>query len=138
MPFFQCLYNVIWNLGFPGSSTGIESACNIGDPGSIPGSGRSTGEGTGYPLQYSGLENSMDHIVRGVAKSWTQLSHFHHHPTFFPYDLCYYLILFNSLVCFLVSFQTKCKPLKGRVRNFISVIYSCVWMPTTLLAHNRY
>ena len=39
--------------GFPGSSVGKESACNAGDPGSIPGSGRSPGEGTGYPLQYS-------------------------------------------------------------------------------------
>ena len=45
--------------------------------GSIPGLGRSCGEGKGYPLQYSGLENSMDCIVHGVAKSWTQLSDFH-------------------------------------------------------------
>ena len=42
--------------GFPGSSAGKESACNVGDPGSIPGLGRSPGEGEGYPLQYSGLE----------------------------------------------------------------------------------
>ena len=53
--------------GFPHSSVGKESACNAGDPGSIPGSGRPTGEGKGYPLQYSGLENSMDCIVHGVA-----------------------------------------------------------------------
>ena len=46
--------------GFTGSSAGKESACNAGDPGSIPGLGRSAGEGIGYPLQYSGLENSMD------------------------------------------------------------------------------
>ena len=58
--------------GFPHSSVGKESACNAGDPGSIPGSGRSPGEGKSYPLQYSGLENSM-----GVAKSRTQLSDFH-------------------------------------------------------------
>ena len=45
------------------------SACNVGDLGSIPGLGRSRGEGKGYPLQYSGLENSMDCIVHGVAKS---------------------------------------------------------------------
>ena len=44
---------------------------------SIPELGRSPGEGKGYPLQYSGLENSMDRIVHGVAKSWTQLSDFH-------------------------------------------------------------
>ena len=98
---------------------GKESACNAGDLGSIPGSGRSAGEGVGYPLQYSwaslvaqlvnnppavretwvrslgwedplekgkaihsqysGLENSMDCIVHGVAKSWTGLRHFHFH-----------------------------------------------------------
>ena len=106
-----------WGLflwGFPDSSVGKESACNAGDYSSIPGSGRSTGEGTGHPLQcswtslvaplvknlpatretwvrslgwedplekrtathsqYSGLENSMDCIVHGVAKSWTRLS----------------------------------------------------------------
>ena len=44
---------------------------------SIPGLGRSPGEGKGYPLQYSGLENSMDYIGHGVTKSWTQLSNFH-------------------------------------------------------------
>ena len=55
--------------GFPGSSVGKESACNAGDPSSIPGLGRSIGEGIGYPLQYSGLENSMDCIVHGVAES---------------------------------------------------------------------
>ena len=94
-------------MGFPDSSVGKESACNAGDPGSIPGSGRSTGEGIGYPLQYSwaslvaqlvknvpamqeiwvrslvgkiplekgkdpfqysGLENSLDYTVHGVAK----------------------------------------------------------------------
>ena len=44
---------------------------NVGDLGLIPGSGRSPGEGNGYPLQYSGLENSMDYIIHGVAKSWT-------------------------------------------------------------------
>ena len=49
-------------LGFPWGSAGKESACNAGDPGSIPRSGRSAGEGKGYPLQYSGLENPMDYI----------------------------------------------------------------------------
>ena len=60
----------------PGSA-GKESACNVGDLGSIPGLGRSPGEGRGYPLQYSGLENSMDCIVHGVAKSRTRLSDVH-------------------------------------------------------------
>ena len=63
-------------MGFPGGSDGKESACNAGDPGLIPGSGRYPVEGNGYLLQYSCLENSMvrgpwqatDH---GVAKSWT-------------------------------------------------------------------
>ena len=64
---------------FPGSSAGKESACKAGDLGSISGSGTSVGEGKGYPLQYSGLENSMDCIVHGVAKSWTRLSNFHFH-----------------------------------------------------------
>ena len=54
-----------------------ESACIVGDLGLIPGLGRSPGEGKGYPLQYSGLENSMDCMVHEVAKSWTRLSDFH-------------------------------------------------------------
>ena len=59
------------DMGFPDSSVGKESACNAGDPGSISGLGRSAGEGIGYPLQYSGLENSTDCIVHGLAKSQT-------------------------------------------------------------------
>ena len=58
-------------MGFPSGSTGIESTCNAGDLSLIPGLGRSPGEGKGYPLQYSGLENSTDCIVHGVAKSRT-------------------------------------------------------------------
>ena len=58
---------------------GKESACNAGDPSLIPGSGRSAGEGNGYPLQYYGLENSVDSVVHGVAKSRTRLSGFHVH-----------------------------------------------------------
>ena len=67
------------NMGFPGGSDGKEYACSAGDLGSIPGSGRSPGEGNGNPLQCSCLENPMDRgawraTVRGVAKSWTRLS----------------------------------------------------------------
>ena len=62
-------------LGFPGGSAGKESTCSMGDLSLIPGLGRSPGEGKGYPLQHSGLENSMD--PHGVAKSWTRLSDFH-------------------------------------------------------------
>jgi len=58
-------------MGFPDGSVGKESACNAGDAGLIAGSGRSPGEGNGYPYQYSGLENSMDCIIHGVAKSRT-------------------------------------------------------------------
>ena len=63
--------------GFPCGSAGKESACNAGDLASIPGLGRFPGEGKGYPLQCSGLENSMDCIVHGVSKSQTQMSSFH-------------------------------------------------------------
>ena len=67
----------------PFSSDGKASACNVGDLGSIPGLGRSPGEGNGNPLQYSCLENPMDGgawgaTVHGVAKSRTQLSDFTH------------------------------------------------------------
>ena len=58
-------------IPFPCGSAAKESACNAGDLNSIPGLGRSPGEGKGYPLQYSGLENSMDYTVHSVAKSWT-------------------------------------------------------------------
>ena len=63
--------------GFLDSSVGKESTSNAGDPGSILESGRPAGEGKDYPLQYSGLEISMDFIVHGVSKSWTRLSNFH-------------------------------------------------------------
>ena len=56
-------------LGVPGGSAGKESACNVGDLGLVPGLGRSPGEGNGYPLQYSGQENSMDCTVHGVTES---------------------------------------------------------------------
>ena len=56
-------------LGFPCGSAGKDFTCNAGDLGSIGGLGRSPGKGKGYPLQYSGLENSMDCIVHGVTKS---------------------------------------------------------------------
>ena len=56
-----------------------ESTRNAGDMGSIPGLGRSPGEGKCYPFQYSGLENPMDYTVHGVAKTWTQPSYFHFH-----------------------------------------------------------
>ena len=65
--------------GFPCGSPDKESTCSAGDLGSIPGLGRSPGEGNNHPLQYSGLENAMDSIVHEVAKSQTRLSDFPFH-----------------------------------------------------------
>ena len=65
------------NRGFRDGSDGKDSACYVGDLGSIPRLGTSPGEGKGYPFQYSGLDNSIDCVVHGVTKSWTQLSNFH-------------------------------------------------------------
>ena len=79
------------------------SPCSAGDLGSIPGLGRSPGEGKGYPLQYSGLENSMDCVDHGVAKSWTWLSDFHslHLCTFNVY-LCAFLCMCVHIVLFIL------------------------------------
>ena len=77
-------YNsAILQWGFPDSSVGMESTCNAGDLGLIPGLGRFPGEGKGCPLQYSGLENSMGCIAHGVAESQTQLIklHFNFHTS---------------------------------------------------------
>ena len=88
-------------------SAGGESACNLEDLGSISGLGRFPGEGKGYPLQYSGLENSMDCIVHGVAKSRTLLSNFHTiyiyiHTFFFRYILCYLYFLLLDYMFFYI------------------------------------
>ena len=69
----KCQFVTGNQLGFPGGSAGKESACSAGDLGLIPGLERSPGEGNGYPLQDSGLENSMDRIVHGVTKGQTRL-----------------------------------------------------------------
>ena len=61
-----CVCVCMFVMGFPCGSAGKESSCKAEDLGSIPGLGRPPGEGKGYPLQYSGLENSMDCIVHGV------------------------------------------------------------------------
>ena len=73
------IWQLYFQLGFPCGSTGKESTCSVGDLGSISGSGRSPGEGKGYQLQYSGLENSTDCIVHGFTKSQTRLSNLHFH-----------------------------------------------------------
>ena len=73
--------SVYASMGFPGGSEGKATAYNVGHLGSIPGSGRSPGEGNGNPLQYSCLKNPLDGeawqaTIHGVAKSWTRLSNF--------------------------------------------------------------
>ena len=67
----EIMHSLILSKGFPCGSAGKESACNVGDLGLFPGLRRSPGEEKGYPLQYSGLENSMNCIVHGVTNSWT-------------------------------------------------------------------
>ena len=96
-------------LDFPCGSAGKESACNAGDLGSIPGLGRSSGEGKGYPLQYSGLENSMDCIVHGIPKSWTRLSDFHFHftllltpNTFYVFIVTIYIFIYCILMNYFI------------------------------------
>ena len=108
---------VLCLLGFPGGSAGKESACDAGDLCSIPGSGRSPGEGNGYPLQYC-LENSMDRgawwaTVPGVTKKQTQLSDFH-----FP--------LFIQLLLFISKLKFTCK-----VRY--SLLVNLIYLPLTSL-----
>ena len=77
---YTYIYTYIYS--FSGSSDSKESLCNAGDPGLIPGLGRSPGKGNGYPFQYSCLQNSIDRAswqasVHGVTKSQTRLSNFH-------------------------------------------------------------
>ena len=84
---------------FTGGSADKESTCNVGDLGLIPGLGRSPGEGKGYPLQHSCLENSMDCIVLGVPKSWKWLSNFHFQTLSYRYWAMSFLsIVFHGCV----------------------------------------
>ena len=80
----------MYKLGFLGDLADKESTCNARYLGLIPGLGRSPGEGNYYPLQYSGLENSMDSIVHGVAKNRTQLSDFHFHRLQGTHNILWY------------------------------------------------
>ena len=88
-------------------SAGKESTCNVSDLGSIPGLGRYLEEGKGYPLQYFGLENSMDYIVLGVTKSWTRLSDFHslHYAPSLLGNLCLDKKLKSSSNCMAAKLQ---------------------------------
>ena len=80
-------------MGFLDSSVGKESTCNAGDLGSILGLGRSPGEGKGYPLQYSGLENSMDYIAHGVKKESDTTERLSHLPGSY---ICLWLFWLSS------------------------------------------
>ena len=94
------IYNIY--VGFPCGSAGKESACNAGDLVLIPGLERSPGQGKGYPLQYSGLEKSMDCIVHGFAKSQTLLSNFH-----FQFYNIYvtYIVLYVTYVSYIYVYM---------------------------------
>ena len=94
MELFHSFYGwVVFHAGSPGGSDGKESACSVKDPGSIPGSRRSPGEGNGTPLQYSCLENPMDRgawwaTVHGVTKSQIRLSNFTFFLSSVPCGVC--------------------------------------------------
>ena len=104
-------------LGFPCDSAGKEPACNMGDLGLSPRLGRSPGEWNSYPLQYSGLELSMDCTVHGVAKSWTLLSDFH-----FP-AVCSAVGMLDHMVAPLLLFS-------GPSILFTIVTVQCTFSPT--------
>ena len=105
------LWSALWTEGFLGGSDSKESACSVGDPGSIPASGRSPGEGNGNPLQYSRLENPMDTgawqaTFHGISKSQTRLSDF----TFFFFLFVDWEV--GSLICTLCNYlYTKIWPM---------------------------
>ena len=128
--------------GFLGGSDGKESACNSGDLGSIPRSGRSPGEGNGNPLQYSCLKNSMDRgiwwaTVLGVINSQTQLSDFHSLTSYVSW-VCFNLIslnfLFKSLYFFFFFFclvgrrWTFWAASEHWWRSYLFCLPSCVWV----------
>ena len=108
-----------------GGSDGKETTCNAGDLGSIPGLGRSPGEGNGYPLQYSCLENSMDRgdwqgTGHGVTKSWTQLSNFH---------LLLIIVSCKAAVCKHSSKHCTCTALTNRPND---PQYYCSYLPAEI------
>ena len=120
--------------GFPGGSDSKASACNEGDPGSVPGLGRSPGEGNGNPLQYTCLENPMDGgawwaTVHGVAKSRTRLNNF----TLFCFTL--YIKMFPNTT----PYKVLLKNCTGKFKCFrsmpLSLAYMYVCMCLCVFAH---
>ena len=126
-------------MGFPCGSAGKESVCNAGDMSSITGLGRSREERKGYPLQYSGLANSMDCIVHGVTKSWTRLSNLHFH--FHIYIcMCVYVCvhamslhscpaLCDPMDCSLPGFSAH-GVLQARLLEWVAISFSRGFFPT--------
>ena len=133
--------------GFPDSSVGKESTCNAGDPGLIPGLGKSPWEGKGHPLQYSGLENSTHSIVHGVPKSWTWLSDFFFtslhkwlknfffrfiHKCIHTFLWCFIVSNFHSWKCFLIpygffielNFFELCSSISSHMLVFLYISFS--------------
>ena len=108
----DCIHS-FYIQGFPGGSAGKVSSCNVGTLGSIPGLGRSPGEGKGYPLQYSGLENSMDCIVPGVTEldttEWLSLH--------FTYTFITFLFSFMTFVSCLSQDLLWTKNSRSRVKR---------------------
>ena len=118
----------IWHvMGFPGGSDDKESACNAGDPGSIPGSGRSPGEGNGNSLQYSCLENSKDRevwqaTIQGIAKSRIWLTHTHTHThTLVFCDQAHKLRLAGQISSQKIKWKNKIKQLARAEDNKLKV-----------------
>ena len=120
--------NILYS--FPGSSAGKESTCIAGAQGSIPGLGRSPGEGKGCPLQYSDLENPMDCIIHGVTKSRTRLSDFH----FYVYRAG--LSAFNHHVIYLTVVFSKWKHDVCLCVCVFVCMHACTRVLTRLVASN--
>ena len=101
--------SILFEVSVYCGSAGKESTCNTGDLGLIPGLGRSPGERKGYPPQYSGLENSLECIVHGVAMSWTQLNDFHFHFCLLIFIIAFPYYSFNvckvssDISCFILD-----------------------------------
>ena len=129
-PSFFCI-----NCGLAGK----ESACNAGDLGSIPGLGSSPGEGIGYPLQYSGLENAMKCVVHGVTKSQTQLREFQFHfdlqPNAIPIDTSSKMLYKSNRQGFSGNSAQNEWPVSNHKETFSSVQFSRSVMSDSLRPH---
>ena len=108
-----CIYIYI---KFPGGSDGKESACNARDPGLIPGSGRFLGEGNGYPLQYSALENPMDRGAWGLQFMESQSQDWETNIFTFIYIHIYKCLVPISLSLSLIPPQVKIMLVSSRFK----------------------